>query len=180
MPRAPDQVLYTQPCDLGFGCVSRKRGFTVFLRRDCGKFLVKPQDIYDRLMMPDSQLEMNSVVIGAEADVQAEQPVETATRLAANDFLTLFELKNEMKYQNLLDETRPEESHFAQSYVLDQNPDFCSKTSSSGVFNTFTHKDKIVWLRGHRRRLLAKEKFIAMGFPMTQDLANIMGCPVTW
>lgn len=110
MQRAPYQVVYTEPSDVGFGCVSRKRGFTIFLRRDCGKFLVKPQDVYDRLMLPDSQLEMKSIVIGTEADVQAEQPEETATRLAANDYLTLFELHNEGKYQKILDRTLDQRS----------------------------------------------------------------------
>eukprot|EP00435_Cladocopium_sp_Y103_P031971 s2061_g8.t1 len=159
---------------MGFGCISRKRGFTIFVRRDCAEFLVTPQDVYDRLMLADSQLTMANMLIGTADDVAREQPAETSTRRADKDYLKDFEFENE-----ILDETRPEESHFLQAYVLDQNPEFCSKISSRGAFNTFTHKDKVTWLRGLNRKLLGKEKFIGHSWPVMPELAAAMGVPVS-
>ena len=162
---------------MGFGAISRRRGFTIFIRRDCAEFLVTPQDVYDRLMLADGQLTMADILIGTPEDIAREQPAETATRQAVNDYLTLFEVQNKSKYEKILDESRPEESHFLQAYIWDQNPDFCCKMSRNGAFNTFTHKDKVTWLRGLNRKLLGKEKFIGHSWPVTPELAAAMGVP---
>ena len=149
------------------------------MRRDCAEFLVKPQDVYDRLMLADRQLTMADILIGTADDIAREQPAETPTRLAENDYLTTFEWKNKIKYNKILDEQRPEESHFLQTYVLDQNPDFCCKMSRQGAFNTWTHKDKLTWLRGLNRKLLGMEKFIGHSWPVKPQLAAAMGVPVS-
>ena len=91
---------------MGFGAISRRRGFTIFIRRDCAEFLVTPQDVYDRLMLADGQLTMADILIGTPEDIAREQPAETATRQAVNDYLTLFEVQNKSKYEKILDESR--------------------------------------------------------------------------
>ena len=121
-------------------------------------------------MLADGQLTMADILIGTPEDIAREQPAETATRQAVNDYLTLFEVQNKSKYEKILDEPRPEESHFLQAYILDQNPDFCCKMSRNGAFNTFTHKDKVTWLRGLNRKLLGRRNSLAIRGQSRQNL----------
>ena len=133
--------------------------------------------MYDKLRSLDKQLAMPSVFIADEKDVAANAPATSKYRKLENQNLTQFELDAKKKYEEMLDEKRPHEPHHLQSYVLGQNPSKCFKASNMGIMNTFTHADKHVWLRSLDRLLTAKEKFVAHGFPMTENLADILGVP---
>ena len=151
------------------------------LRRDVGRFLVEPQDVYDydNLRLLEKQLRMTDFFIATPAEVKAGRsslPTHTKDQL----WLNKFEFGNKIEYEKMLDTKRPNAPHETQSFVLGQNPARSFTASTDGVFNTFTSADKSVWLRGPARRLTAKEKFCAHGFAVTPELASALGTPVAW
>ena len=67
-------MIHTQPSDTGFGCVSRRRAFSIFVHREDGCFIDDPQILYDRLCekLRCKQLQIPSLVWADEAAVQSE------------------------------------------------------------------------------------------------------------
>ena len=173
------QVIYTQPSDLGFGAISRRRVFTAFVRRDAGKFIGDPQQVYDILTarLRDRQLSIETLTeLTSDLEVEADRKVLKRS-CDPNSFLTKCEAGNKAKYEALYDETNA--TKFAdQCFVVNQNPDKCPKYSKDGVLPLFTKTDRITWLRQRGRHLTALEKMLGHGWPMTQELACLLKLPV--
>ena len=68
------QVIFTDPVDCGFGCVSRRRAFTIFVRRDCGRFVGQAQELYDKLckQLVGKQIEISDLIWADQQAVDAE------------------------------------------------------------------------------------------------------------
>lgn len=172
-------MIFTQPSDVGFGCVSRRRAFTIFLRHDAGRFIGEPQEIYDALRkdLDKSQLTISNLIAGTtDTDAQDALDKLKAARGTA-DGLTQFEATNIKQYHELMDSLGYEQHN--QVSAANQNPLRCCKKSGQGTLPAFTTNDKILWVRSRGGPLLAFEKFIAHGWPMTQELSNALGIPVT-
>lgn len=178
------QVVYTQPCDVGWGCLNRRRAFTVFVRRDVAEFLCDPQDNYDLLCeeLQNSSLRIPDLFWGDKTmfDEEVSTFVNGSRCRTKSKPLTKSEYENRRNYEKLLDTTRPEEDKFHQLFCLNQAPDKVCKVSRKGVIPTLTRTDKIMWNRGKKRWMLASEKFTAHGYPMTDELSKILKIPALW
>lgn len=159
--------------------MSRRRCYTIFLRHDAGRFIGEPQEVYDALCkdLGKSQLTISNLLAGTpDTDVQdALNKLKTARDTA--DGLTRFEADNIKKYHDMMDARGFEIDN--QVSAANQNPTRCSKTAGQGTLPAFTTNDKILWVRSRGSPLLASEKFIAHGWPMTQELSDALRIPVT-
>lgn len=165
------KVIFTQPSDVGFGCVARRRSFTILLRHDSGRFILDPQDTYDKLCagLNDSQLSLHDLLAcTTEADVLRELPEGYK--------LSPFEQSNLDQYQDLLDGKGVPIPN--QVFAVNQNPNKVFKAAMAGILPAFTATDKCLWSRGNRRPILAYEKFLGHGWPMTQELCQALKIPV--
>lgn len=180
MPSCPGvQVIYTQPSDLGFGAVARRRAFTAFVRRDAGKFIGEPQQIYNILTasLRDRQLSIEKLTeLTSDLEVEADRKV-LKRNCDPNSFLTKCEAANKARYEELYDE-KNETTLADQCFVLNQNADKRPKQSKDGALPLFTRTDRITWLRQRGRHLTALEKMLGHGWPMTQELACLLNLPV--
>ena len=107
----------TQPSDCGFGVVSRQRVFQILLRRDCGRFVMDPQEAYNLLCdgLANRQLSLAELVCCVtEDDVAADRQILRKDS-TADSFLTNWETitRRSMKlflmksFQNALTVIRP-------------------------------------------------------------------------
>eukprot|EP00438_Fugacium_kawagutii_P005103 Skav204556 [mRNA] locus=scaffold1059:53530:53940:- [translate_table: standard] len=95
-----------------------------------------------------------------------------------DEVLTEWETQNQSVYELLLDETNMTLEQ--QVFGVGQNPEFLWKaTSKEGVLPTITATDRILWVRKGDRPMTAAEKFVAHGYPMRTDLAELLGLPVS-
>ena len=175
------QVIFTQPSDCGFGVVSRQRVFQILLRRDCGRFVMDPQEAYNLLCdgLANRQLSLAELVCCVtEDDVAADRQILRKDS-TADSFLTKWETINKKKYETLLDEKFSECPHSDQAFVVGQNPDVCAKFSAKGILPLFTKTDRITWLRQQARHLTANEKLVGHGWPMNKQLAELLRIPAT-
>jgi len=173
------KAIYTQPSDLGFGAVSRRRVFTAFVRRDCGRFIGDPQQIYNILTasLRDRQLSIEKLTeLTSDLEVEADRKV-LKRNCDPNFFLTKCEAANKARYEALYDEKHTT-TLADQCFVLNQNPDKRPKQSKDGVLPLFTKTDRITWLRQRGRHLTALEKLLGHGWPMRQELACLLNLPV--
>ena len=176
-------MIHTQPSDTGFGCVSRRRAFSIFVRREDGCFIDDPQILYDRLCekLRCKQLQIPSLVWADEAAVQSEMlAVAKGTGRSEGEVCTPTMERNLKGYLAEMDEKHPTEPKELQAFVLSQNPCVCFKASKAGVLPAFTATDKFMHMRNAGRHLLAIEKFSGHGFPVTEQLAKAMKTAVLW
>lgn len=163
-------MIYTQPSDVGFGCIARRRAFTAFLR----------VTVYDKLCqgLRDAQLSIENLVSGTPYEhVQLElQSMKNSRKTPSG--LTDFELGNLEQYQTILDARGVDVRH--QIFVPMQNPLHCMKAAKDGVLPAFTATDRLVWIRDRSGPLLPTEKFLGHGWPLTEELSQILGVPATW
>lgn len=179
------EVVFTDPADCGFGCVSRKRSFTIFIRRDAGRFLASPQALYDRMrdVLSKNQLAIEDLLWADQAMIQSEKESlvnasRSASKRSLSSLLTEWETKNQAIYELLLDETNIPLS--AQVYGVGQNPEFLWKaTSKEQVLPAITATDRLLWVRNGERPMTAAEKFVAHGYPMRTELAELLGVPAS-
>eukprot|EP00435_Cladocopium_sp_Y103_P013429 s4195_g3.t1 len=151
------------------------------LRRDCGRFVMDPQEAYDLLCngLADRQLSLDDLVcMVSEEDVAHDRQI-LRKESTADSFLTDWEEGNKKKYEHLFDEKFPECPHSDQVFVVGQNPDKYAKFSAKGLLPLFTKTDRITWLRKEARHLTAKEKLMGHGWPMNQQLAELLKIPAT-
>lgn len=180
------QVIWTDPADAGFGCVSRRRSFTIFLRRDRGRWVSDPQRLYDKFAerLATKQVTIPGLIWATQQAVKHE--IEQLTQNASardpeymhtkmEDCLTPTEAKNQVKYRKLLQEKGFPPDLFA--YVPGQDPKFVSKAAFHGVLPLFTATDRILWMEGPDRPLVAIEKLAAHGYPSRHDLAIALSTP---
>ena len=171
------QVIFGEPSDLGFTCVARTRAFTVLVRRSEGRFILDPQKVYHYLCrgMADKDLTMTQLHGVA-------QPADLARELALSgksvdnypgSFLGSWEQGNLEQYRLKMGNENLE----SQACCLNQNPQKVAKMTKNGVLPTFTKADKLTWLPGQNRHLLAQEKYAAHSFGVTQELAAILKTP---
>ena len=180
LPSLPDQVIFTNPSDVGWGCVSRHRAFTILLRHDAGRFIREPQQVYDRLCsgLGDSQLPFQALFgLTSDAEIQAELTAMRKLRGNATG-LTETEYKNLVQYQKVC--TKQGEPKDLQVYALNQNPGRVFKAARNGILPLLTATDKLLWVRSRDGPLLPKEKLLAHGYPMSQELSDALKIPVTW
>ena len=183
-PKLPvlSQVIFGEPADLGFHCVSRRRAFTVLVDRSKGQFIADPNQVYKALChgLGDRHLSLEELVkLGSQAFLEKELAL---TGKSLNEYpdnlLTELEKEHKGAYEKALDETRPGEAHSQQAYCLNQNPECVSKMSTDGVLPAYTKSDRMTWLRHEKRHLLAIEKFASHSYGVNAELANLLGIPV--
>lgn len=175
--QAQPQVIFGEPSDTGFTCISRRRAFQVFLRRDCGRFIREPAEIYHQLC---SGLGARHLTLPELCQVMTEDDFQHELALSGKSvdsypasFLSNFESSNKGKYEALLGDADLN----LQAYVLNQNPDHIKKYTKCGLIPTFTKADKITWIPERKRHLLALEKYVAHGWPVNSELAEILKVP---
>lgn len=166
---------------MGFGCISRRRTFTVLVDKSQGRFLADPSVVYQALCagLADAQLTMSELSKAAGPQDLDRELAQSGNSLDAypNNILSNFELKNQQKYEELAKDL-PEDSVVNTAYCLNQNPDHRRKLASDGVLPALTKTDKLIWLRGQGRHMLASEKFAAHSWAVKEDLATLLGIPV--
>lgn len=153
--------------------MARRRSFTILLRHDSGRFILDPQDTYDKLCagLNDSQLSLHDLLACTkEADVLRELPEGYK--------LSPFEQSNLDQYQDLLDGKGVPIPN--QVFAVNQNPNKVFKAAMAGILPAFTATDKCLWSRGNCRPILAYEKFLGHGWPMTQELSQALKIPVAY
>lgn len=172
-------MIFTSPSDTGFGCTSRQRAHTIFLKSDCGKFIKDPQLVYDELCagMGWTQLHMEDVLSLASPEKLGQELDRMRDLRLTPTGLTEFEAKNIQGYESALDSRGDPVD--TQVFAINQNPEVCFKASRLGCFPAFTATDKYLWVRAKNAPLLASQKFIAHGYPMTKELATALGVPAT-
>lgn len=184
----PMQVIWTDPSDAGFGCVSRRRSFTIFVRRDRGRWVSDPQHLYDKFArrLAAKQVTIPGLIWATQQAVTSEIKQLTENASARNppnlhkkmeDCLTETEAKNQKKYRKILEDKDFPRELFA--YAPGQDPKHCSKTALHGVLPLFTATDRILWMEGPNRPLLAIEKLAAHGYPVRHDLAKALSTPAS-
>ena len=179
-------MIFAQPSDVGFGCVNRRRGFAILVRRDSGCFVRNPQEIYDAICkeLKTRQLYLlNGLWASFDMVQQEQQMLVSGSKSRAgtkSKFLSPFEEKNRELYETILDRERPGEDHNLQCFIPGQNPTRCFKASRNGVLPAFTATDKIMYCRGRRGLVTAMEKFGVHSYPVTEELADVLKVPVAW
>lgn len=179
-------MVFAQPCDAGFGCVSRRRGFAILVRRDCGCFVRNPQEIYDAICanLKTRQLRLGYALWASYDMVEKEHQRLIGGSRSKNRskkmFLSPCEDLNRQTYEALLDQERPDEDKNLQCFVPSQSPEKCFKASRDGCLPAFTATDKIMYCRGRRGLVTAEEKFALHSYPVTKDLAKLLKVPAPW
>ena len=171
--------MFTDPGDVGFGSISRRRAFCIFLRKDAGTFIHEPQALYDKCCsrLASRQVHLDNLCWASEQQVHEEiKNLISGTSRSREQVLTKFEQDNQKLYEKTMDARGIPADQ--QVYVPSQNPEFLSKMTSAGVLPAFTCTDKIVWIRKLDRPLCAIEKFSGHGYPMTPELAQCLSVPV--
>ena len=104
--QAQPQVIFGEPSDTGFTCISRRRAFQVFLRRDCGRFIREPAEIYHQLC---SGLGARHLTLPELCKVMTDDDFQHELALSGKSvdsypasFLSNFESSNKGKYEALL------------------------------------------------------------------------------
>ena len=173
------EVIFAEPCDLGFTCISRRRAFQILLDRGSGRFIRDPQAVYQRLCrgLGDSHLTLPELCkLSSEVDLQHELALSGKSLDSyPQNLLCNSEQENLKRYQELLGL----ESLELQACCLNQNPQHIAKFTKVGLLPTFTKCDKMMWVPGRERHLLAKEKYAGHGFPVTQQLSALLKIPVS-
>ena len=174
------EVIFGEPSDVGFGCISRRRAFQLLLRRDAGRWIRDPLQVYLRLCrgLADKQLTLAELCqLGSASDLAHELSLigKTVSGYPEN-LLSTFEKTNKEKYEQLLGD---EGGRDQQAYCLGQKPDCINKSTTCGVLPCFTHTDKIQWIPAKSRHLLAIEKFAGHSFGVSNELAALLGTPVS-
>jgi hypothetical protein len=174
------KVIFTEPADIGFTCVARRRAFTVMVDRAKGRFIADPGAVYRALCegLGERHLTVGELTaLGTDADLQKElaQSGKTLESYPANLF-SAWESANVAKYNELLQKS--EDMPMNQAFCTNQNPDKCCKMSSGGVLPAFTKTDKHIWVQGRMRHLLQAEKFAGHGYGVNEELASLLRTPV--
>ena len=173
-------MIFGEPSDIGFTCISRQRAFQIFLRRDAGRFIREPAVVYQRLCegLGDKHLTLQELCkLVQEGDLQDELAFSgKSVDGYPGNFVSTFEKGNKDKYEELLGPNPPE----LAAFCLNQNPTYRNKSTHSGLLPTFTKQDKLVWLPGQKRHLLAIEKFAGHGFGVNTELAALLKMPASW
>ena len=153
--------------------------FQVLVRRDSGKFIRDPSEVYHRLC---AGLGKAHLTLEEFCKVSNRQDLEQELSLSGksvdsypDSFLGAFEKGNLLKYEELLGTDSLE----MQAYVLGQNPTYMNKSTTCGKLPTFTKSDKVTWIPALKRHLLAIEKFTGHGYPTTPKLASMLKVPAT-
>ena len=174
------QVIFGEPSDIGFTCISRWRTFQIFLRRDAGRFIREPAAVYQRLCagLGDKHLTLPELCkLVQEGDLQDELAFSgKSVDGYPGNFVSSFERENQKRYEELLGSNSPD----LAAFCLNQNPAHMNRSTHSGLLPTFTKQDKIVWLAGQNRHLLAIEKFAGHGFGVKPELAALLKTPASW
>ncbi|CAK9054143.1 unnamed protein product [Durusdinium trenchii] len=148
------------------------------LRRDAGVFIRDPQKVYHQLCkgLNDKHLTLPELCkVSTGSDLAHELGLSgKSLESYPESFLGNFEKQNKKKYEDLLGE----ESLELQAFCVNQNPDYVSKLKKTGLLPTFTKSDKVIWLPGLKRHLLALEKYAGHGFGVTESLAALNKTPV--
>ena len=102
------QVISTDPADCGFGCVSRRRAFSIYLRKDSGVFHDDPQAVYEELTkhLKTKQVEIDSLWWADQSMVEKETAalVSASKQRSIHNVFTSAEAHNVEVYHKLLDE----------------------------------------------------------------------------
>ncbi|CAK9062590.1 unnamed protein product [Durusdinium trenchii] len=176
------QVIFTEPADVGFSCIARKRAFQIFVDRTKGRFVANPAEIYQALC---DGLGSRHLTIGHLMDFASSEDLKLELGLQGKsmdsypgNLLSSFETKNKDEYERILSNKYSDGIPADQVYCLGQNPLKVPKLSNGGVMPAFTKTDKLLWHHGLKRHVLAIEKFAAHGIGVTADLAKLLGTPV--
>lgn len=179
----PSQVIFTEPADVGFSCIARKRAFQIFVDRTKGRFVANPAEIYQALC---DGLGSRHLTIGHLMDFASSEDLKLELGLQGKsmdsypgNLLSSFETKNKDEYERILSNKYSDGIPADQVYCLGQNPLKVPKLSNGGVMPAFTKTDKLLWHHGLKRHVLAIEKFAAHGIGVTADLAKLLGTPAT-
>lgn len=174
------QVIFAEPADVGFGCISRRRAFTIFLRRDAGSWVQEPQEVYNRLSakLKQKQLPLSELLWADQAQIESEVHQLTKAKKStrtASCLLTSFEQKNKEVYQQVL----ADKGELPQNvvYVPSQNPKWVFKAARAGRLPCFTATDKMLYVDALNRPITSSEKFSGHGYPAREDLAKALGVP---
>ena len=137
--------------------------------------------MYDLLCkgLRDRQLKLPGLIADTPAHL-IEEELESLRKVRKTaSGLTSFESSNLKEYYKIMDERQ--EDVALQVCAVNQNPAAVSKTSRKGILPAFTATDRSghLWLRCQERPLLAYEKFLGHGWPMSEDLSAILKIPVT-
>lgn len=178
------KVVWTDPCDCGWGCVPRKRSFTVFIRRDVARFVGSIQTLYDamRAKLSQKQLAIPDLLWADQTEIDAELNMlvggMSSGKRSKAHVLTPFEMKNKAVYEKVLDDSNIPVA--SQVFVLGQNPEkrWKATTVECGL-PTITATDRVLWVRNGQRPMTALEKFAAHGYPVRDDLAKLLGVNVS-
>lgn len=158
----------------------RRRAFTVFVRRDSGRFVASAQKLYDQMRnrLASKQLSITDLLCADQTviDREVQQLVDASRKRKLDEILTPWEMQNKAAYEHALDQSDIPFSH--QVMAVGQNPTHLWKaTSPTCALPTLTATDKILWVRKGDRMFTAWEKFVAHGWPMRDDLASALGVP---
>lgn len=162
--------------------MSRRRVFTVFVDRACGRFIADPASVYRALCdgLSNRHLTLEELSKLGTLDDLKREIAQSGKSLDGypDSYLNEFEQKNKAKYEDMLVKKNHDDSSEHHSFCLDQNPTRCSKLNVAGILPLFTKSDKNIWLTNRRKHLLAIEKFAAHGYGVNKELATMLGTPV--
>ena len=102
----PSQVIFTEPADVGFSCIARKRAFQIFVDRTKGRFVANPAEIYQALC---DGLGSRHLTIGHLMDFASSEDLKLELGLQGKsmdsypgNLLSSFETKNKDEYERIL------------------------------------------------------------------------------
>ena len=190
----PDHHFYqffSSPQDFGYGGIARNRTWVIGSHKDRSTCLFDPYMLLEAICEACSQTytEVKDYLVASDLEIKMEA-IELARRrnlafrtnspsldylLLAREVSTVWSLNQKFRAKF----GRDPEMEDNLVYHLGDSSDFCSWSANSKQIPTFRvgSKSSLYWMPKYKRWLTAKEKLVAMGWPVTKEVAESQGIP---